>query len=267
MFLNICFQHQDLGGETILSLFVSCSFLFCCFLISLPETIPQQHLHSRASLLPHCVLSQGSAGCLPAPNSQVTSGQFCTPHRGLQNSDGFCRWENWVMGKWNHLLKATQLVRDRTGCQIQGFSSPGECFLLWNGTCFMGASRTHPSAWHPLAGTPRKRSPSHLTPTPGLDNLLRDGEGPRSCFSLPKPRSSLWWYPGTKTLSSTSAEKKNYILHSWIGGNLQSTKTSSVVHHPLSRQTALSPEMLHGHGVTHHSGLCGGFWWGYDDGL
>lgn len=131
--------------------------------------------------------------------------------------------ENWVVGNWNILLYNIQLVRDRSGCQIPGFSRAGQCFLLRNGACFRRARCTRSSAWDPSAAHP---FPSHTNP-----RATQDGEGPQTCFFLPvSPLVSPW----PKTLLIYQ-KKKNGILCSWIAGNEHAAKISwccMVQHHP-----------------------------------
>lgn len=145
----------------------------------------------------------------------------------MQNSG---RWvfqvENWVVGNWSILLKDIQPVRDRSGCQIPGFSRPCQCFLLQNGTCLRRASCTHPSAWDPSAAQP---FPSHTNP-----RAAQDGEGPQTRFFLPiSPPVSPWH----KTLLIYQKEK-NAILCSWIAGNEHAAKITGTVQHHPRRQPA-----------------------------
>lgn len=103
---------------------------FFYILINIPDTIPQQHLHSW--LLPYWVLAWSSPGCTPALRWQLTCTAF-HPYWVLQV-------ESWAMS--NDIGKATQLVRDRAGYQIQGFWGPDKCFLILNAGVHRGKNKS-----------------------------------------------------------------------------------------------------------------------------
>lgn len=103
---------------------------FFYILINIPDTIPQQHLHSW--LLPYWVLAWSSPGCTPALRWQLTCTAF-HPYWVLQV-------ESWAMS--NDIAKATQLVRDRAGYQIQGFWGPDKCFLILNAGVYRGKNKS-----------------------------------------------------------------------------------------------------------------------------